>query len=688
MNIRTAAVVVFALAVLLLSSGLSPVAAASSGTPTQEKRPFAIEDIFELARVGDPRISPEGDWVAYTVSKTSLERGTSDTDIWMVPLDGGEPVRLTTSDKSESSPRWSPDGKYLAFLSGRDGNKTQVWLLPRLGGEAFRLTDYETGVSSYDWSPDSSRLAVVVRDQDPEEKAEEDEGESEVPKPIVVTRLQFKRDGVGYLNDLKNHVYVFDVSSKKSVQVTDGPYDDGSPTWSPDGTMIAFVSNRTEEPDANDNSDIFVVSAAAGAEPRKLTGYAGSDSSPIFTPDGSHVVFVRGGAPADVWYDTNDLAVISLDAGGPSGTAASTDGAQLLAPDLDRNVGRPKLTADGTEVVFVLEDRCNNHLARVPISGGEIERVVAGERSIGSFDLAEDGQIVVSESQAQYPAEISRVAGNTLVRLTHVNDEFLSGIDLAPVRRLEATSADGTTIDFFLTLPPDFVEGEPIPTLLRIHGGPVSQFSNSFNQEWQILAAHGYAVVAANPRGSSGRGRDFSRAIFADWGNKDFEDVMAAVDKAIEMGIADPDRLGVGGWSYGGILTNYVITQTDRFKGAISGASEVNYTANYGHDHYQRVWVDELGFPWENTELWIELSPFFDVDEVTTPTLVMGGQLDWNVPLQNSEQLYQALRKLGVKTELVIYPGQGHGIREPSYQVDRYERYLAWYDKYVKGEES
>jgi dipeptidyl aminopeptidase/acylaminoacyl peptidase len=240
-------------------------------------------------------------------------------------------------------------------------------------------------------------------------------------------------------------------------------------------------------------------------------------------------------------------------------------------------------------------------------------------------------------------------------------------------------------IDGFLTRPPDAPSGSKLPTILRIHGGPVSQFSASFDLEWQMLAAHGYAVVAANPRGSSGRGRDFSRAIWADWGNKDFEDVMAAVDHVVNSGVADPDRLGVGGWSYGGILTNYVITKTTRFKAAISGASEVNYLANYGHDHYLREWEAELGLPWERTDLWISLSPFFKAPKVKTPTLVLCGQEDWNVPLINSEQLYQALRRLGVPTELVIYPGQGHGIERPSYQKDRYERYLAWYGRYVKG---
>ncbi|MFQ5744163.1 MAG: S9 family peptidase [Acidobacteriota bacterium] len=662
--------------------------------PAQQTRLLTVDDIFALKSVGDPRISPDGQWVAFTVSQMDAEKDSTDTDIYMAPLDGGEAIRLTTSDKPESSPRWSPDGRYLAFLSGRDGKKSQVWLLPRHGGEAFKLTDYKTGVSSMAWSADGKRLALVVSDAKPEaeeggegEEAEEGgEHAGKAPEPIVVTRLQFKRDGVGYLNDLRRHIYVFDVDGKESAQVTDGPYDDGSPVWSPDGHLIAFVSNRTEEPDANDNSDIFVVEASAGSRPRPLTSSPGTDSSPAFSPDGKLIAYVAGGDPKDVWYDTDDVAVVPVVVAASSDTDGGgvTDQPRILTAGLDRNVGRPTFNRDGAAVLFALEDQGNRHLARVPLAGGTIERLVAGERTIITFDRGPEGEIVVLESQLNYPPEISRAEGGSLTRITHVNDAFLAGIELAPVERFRARSKDGTMIDAFLTRPPNAPAGQRLPTILRIHGGPVSQFSNRFSFEWQILAAHGYGVVAANPRGSSGRGRDFSYAIWADWGHKDYEDVMAAVDEAIAIGVADPERLGVGGWSYGGILTDHVITQTGRFKAAISGASEVNYTANYGHDHYQREWEGELGLPWENTDLWIRLSPFFKVDRITTPTLLMGGQVDWNVPLQNSEQLYQALRRLGVDTELVIYPGQSHGIRRPSYQKDRYQRYIAWYDKYLK----
>jgi dipeptidyl aminopeptidase/acylaminoacyl peptidase len=241
-------------------------------------------------------------------------------------------------------------------------------------------------------------------------------------------------------------------------------------------------------------------------------------------------------------------------------------------------------------------------------------------------------------------------------------------------------------IDGFLTRPPGAVAGARLPTVLRIHGGPVDQFSTAFELEWQMLAGAGFAVVTANPRGSSGYGTAFSRAIWADWGNKDFQDVMAAVDHVIAMGVADADRLGVGGWSYGGILTDYVITKTTRFKAAISGASEANYLSNYGTDHYQYEWETELGLPWQNVDRWVKLSPWFAIEKVTTPTLLLGGADDVNVPLLNSEQLFQALRRLGRETELVVYPGQNHGIRRPSYVKDRFERYVAWYDRYLRRE--
>jgi dipeptidyl aminopeptidase/acylaminoacyl peptidase len=656
------------------------------------------EDASALKTVGDPQLSPEGTWVAYTVRTMDVKEDRRDTDVYMVPFGSNAPpaaLRLTASPKPESQPRFSPDGRSLAFLSGREGDKAQVWLLDRRGGEAVKLTDFKADVSELAWSPDGKRLALIVSDIDPDDPGDQGdegkpkEGAAKTPKPIVIRRLQFKRDREGYLRELRGHLYVYDVAAKTAVQVTSGPYDDSEPAWSPDGQSIAFTSNRTADPDANDNRDIFIVGVKpprAGETPRALTTSPGADSAPAFSPDGKWIAYVAGGAPADIWYASSSLAVVPA-AGGE---------ARLLTQSLDRNVERPCFTADGRSILFLLEEGGTVHLARVPTAGGtpqnveRVDRVVGGERQVEGFSTGPKGEIAVLESDPARPGEISAVdSKGTLRRLTTVNDDFLRGIQLAEVRRLKVKSADGTEVDAFLTLPPPSATapvspGPRLPTILRIHGGPAAQFAMGFQLEWQILAAHGYAVVAANPRGSTGYGTAFSRAIFADWGNKDYQDVMAAVDHVIAMGIADPERLGVGGWSYGGILTDYVVTKTGRFKAAIAGASETNYLANYGTDHYQKEWEAELGLPWKNPELWMRLSPFFQMEKITTPLLLLCGAADVNVPCLNSEQLFQGLRRLGRETELVVYPDQFHSIEKPTYVKDRFDRYLAWYDKYLK----
>ena len=656
---------------------LTPVALALLAPASfAQTRPLKIDDLLALRNVGDPRVSPDGRSVAYTVQTLDAKEDASDTDIYLAPIGGGEALRLTASKKPETSPRFSPDGKSIAFLSAREGKKTQVWLLPRNGGEASKLTDLKASVSALSWSPDSARLALVVADVDPDDNddAAEAGAKPKTAKPIVVDRLQFKRDGQGYLRKIRQHIHVFDVKAKTSVQVTAGASDDSDPVWSPDGQWLAFVSNRTPDPDANANSDVFVIRPRAGETPRALTSSPGTDRAPAWSPDGKSVVYVAGGDPKDIWYATNSVAIVPA-AGGAS---------KSLTLALDRNVSQPRFSADTTQITFLLEDGGQSHLARVPAAGGAVERIVAGERDVLRYDVGPKGELVVLESQPSAPPEISAVTPTGLKRVTTENDTFLKGIRLGKVERFKARSADGTMIDGFLTRPPDAVAGK-LPAILRIHGGPVSQFSSRFQFEWQVFAANGYAVVAANPRGSSGYGRNFSHGIWADWGNKDTDDVLAAVDQVVSMGVADPERLGVGGWSYGGILTNYVIAKTTRFKAATSGASISNVLAGYGTDHYQHEYEVELGLPWQTTDAWLKISgPFLHADRIKTPTLFLCGQDDMNVPLLNSEQMYQALRRLNVPTELVIYPGQNHGIVKPSYQKDRYERYLAWYDARLK----
>jgi dipeptidyl aminopeptidase/acylaminoacyl peptidase len=645
------------------------------------RRLVTVDDFLAIKRVSSPQLSPDGRWVAYVVSTSSLKDDKSESRIWMAPLEGGDAIAMTAKGSSASSPRWSPDGKYLAFLAARSGGETQVWLLNRLGGEAEVLTEVKQGVDGFTWSPDATRLALVIQDPTPEQAGDTSwiGHAAKTPPPWVIDRLQFKRDGRGYLDHRRTHLFVFDVATKSNRQITSGDYDDDDPEWSPDGRLIAFVSNR-DSVDGSDNDDLWLVASddtTKGGTVRRLTDNPGSDHGAAWSPDGRWIAYTRNTAtePIGMIYDPEHLAIVSVDGGTPRGPTAA----------LDRPARGPRFAPDGRSIVMLLQDAGTSKLVRVPAAGGAPVPITSGERTVSTFDVGRDGRLVALVSEPELPSEIFAVGADTLRRITHTNDEWLSKVRLAGAEKIRFPSTHGVTAEAFLYRPVGAEVGKRYPTLLRLHGGPVSQYEWGFNFEAQLFAANGYAVVLPNPRGSSGYGSAFSRAIFADWGNEDFDDVMAATDYVVRQGVADPDRLGVGGWSYGGILTDYVITKSTRFKGAISGASEVLYTSNYGHDHYQHLWEIELGLPWRNQKAWDRISPFWSVEKITTPTLIMGGERDWNVPIMNSEQLYQALRRLGRTTELVVYPGQPHGIGKPSYQKDRYERYLKWYDKYVKG---
>lgn len=651
----------------------------TSPADAQERRPLQVDDMFAIKGVGAPVISPDGEWIAYTVSETSLEEEGSETRIWMVSTRGDNPLPMTVPGSSAGNPNWSPDGKYLSFTSSRGESSSQVWVLDRRGGEARQLTDLDQGVGTHSWSPDGMKLLLSLRDPEPQQTWAEGKPNSPQP-PWVIDRLQFKRDGVGYITGNRHtHLYVLGVETKVLTQITSGAYDESQATWSPDGKYVAFVSNRTAEPDRNQNSDIWVVGTEnrdKGQTLLQVTTNSGSDSSPAWSPDGTQITYVTGIEPDLIWYATRHLALVSSDGGPPT----------LLTRELDRNVSGPRFSEDGTKIIFRVEDSSENHLVQIDVESRGMHRIIQGPLSVGQFSQGPDGMIATLVATLDRPNEIHMGTEGQFRRVTHTNDAFFSGIALGEVRNVRFPSRDGTEIEGFVTLPVGYQDGLRYPTLLRIHGGPVSQFRHAFNLEAQLFAANGYVVIQTNPRGSSGYGQEFSVDLWAEWGVRDYEDVVAGVDYAIEQGWSDPDRLGVGGWSYGGILTDHVITQTDRFRGAITGASEVLYIANYGHDHYQLQWEKELGLPWEgdNRQAWENISPFNKVDRVTTPTLIMGGEQDWNVPIQNGEQLYQALRRLGVPTQLVVYPGQGHGLRPPSYQKDRYERYLEWYDKWVK----
>jgi dipeptidyl aminopeptidase/acylaminoacyl peptidase len=656
----------------------------------EEKRRLDFGDLASIRSVSDAEVSPEGDFVAYVVRTADLEEDRITGDVWMASWDGARTQKLTHTSENESKPRFSPDGRYLAFLAARskddaEKRKAQVWILERAGGEARKLTDYPGGVSDYAWSPDGKRLAIIASDPDPDEDPEKDASKKKTPKPIVIDRYQFKRDGAGYLRRLRSHLYLFEVATQSSELLTPGDYDEALPSFSPDGTLISFSSKREGDPDRNENWDVYLIEAKKGASPRRLTSFAGADNDPgwgspaAFSPDGTEVAYLRGAEPKYSFYETPTLAVAPV-GGGESRT---------LLPDLDRAVRAPHWSSDGKWIHFLLEDDRDQLIARVPSApsgGAAVERLGETRAVARDFSLGGSGRIAAVVSKPLQPEEVVAVEGSRYRALSAQNSELLAKIELGAVEGMEFESRDGTVVHGMLVKPPGFRAGTRYPAIAYIHGGPVGQDGFEFDFIWQILAARGYVVIAPNYRGSSGRGKEFTRAIHADWGNLEVQDVIAAADHVVAQGIADPDRLGIGGWSYGGITTNYTIATDGRFKAAVSGASVSNLLAAYGTDQYIRQYENEVGLPWKDVSPYLKLSyPFLHADRIKTPTLFLCGEKDFNVPLINSEQMYQALKSLGVETQLVIYPGQYHGLDKPSYQRDRLERYMDWFDRYLKG---
>jgi dipeptidyl aminopeptidase/acylaminoacyl peptidase len=667
------------------------VAWAPAAVHAQERHPLTIADLAKQRGVSDPQVSPDGHWIAYTISTVDAEKDKRDTDLWMVSWDGADRVRLTsTAETSESRPRWSPDGRYLAFLAKRGNEEekklgAQVWLLDRRGGEAVKLTNIKGGVSSYAWSPDAKRLVLVVDDFDPNSDPEKKEGwKRKTAPPIVIDRYHFKQDREGYLGALHSHLQLFDVQSQKSEVLTSGNWDEKNPSWSPDGRLIAFISNHDTDPDRADNTDVFVIEPKAGAQARKLTTFLGPDDGvPSWSPDSQWIAYLQGDEPKFTAYNLNKLAVISA-AGGAS-AAGSTP--RILTGALDRAVQEPIVwSADGRQLSFVVQDDRITYIGRMPAAGGAVEKLTSGARVVSSLSPRNDGAFALLSATDAMPDEVHTFENGSLRRVTHENDEWLGSIKLASVEDFTCTAKDGTEVHGLLFKPPSYVAGTKYPTLLNIHGGPNGQDQHAFSSERQFLAANGYVVLAANYRGSAGRGNAYQKAIFADWGNKEVIDLLAAVDYAVKAGIADPDRLGIGGWSYGGILTDYTTASDSRFKAAVAGAGSALQLSMYGHDQYTAQYDLELGPPWKNQEAWLRVSyPFLHADRIKTPTLYLGGQSDFNVPIIGGEQMYQALRSMGVDTQLVIYPEQFHGITTPSYAADRLERYVRWYDRYLKG---
>ncbi len=671
----------------------------------QAKRPFKLDDLEKFQEVRDPQCSPDGEWVAYAVSQIDVKQDRNgNSHIWMISYDGKTDRQLTNSEQSESSPRWSPDGKYLAFTSSRPGaaHGNQVWLLPRDGGEAVQLTDTKGRLSSFEWSPDAKRLALVIGDPDPDapdpdnpQPAAQSGGGrgrgaagTPAPKPIVIDRYHFKQDVEGYITGHRhNYIYLFDVAAKKTERLTtQTKWDEGGPSWSPDGKWIAFASNHVADPDRDPGGQVFVVEAKAGSTEKMLTAMdahaGGGRGRPEWSRDGKWLAFLEGEDKKWDEYTQEHLAIVPADGSAQAALVKS-------AMDLDRGVNNPRWSDDGKGIFATVTDDMSVYGSYFPIAGGAARPVVAKPIVLGQRHSAGNCAAVITSGPNGDSShnEIWALDQGKLRQLTHKNDALMAEIEWGKTEEVRFKSKDGTEVHGLLTYPVGYKPGSRVPLLLRIHGGPKGQDAHTLSIEAQWFAANGYAVLRMNYRGSDGRGSKYQKAIAADWGHYEVEDLEAGVNGAIQMGVADPDRLGVGGWSYGGILTDYMIASDTRFKAATSGAGTAFAVSFYGTDQYIIQYDNEFGPPW-NAKAWeeyVKISyPFLHADRIKTPTIFFGGERDFNVPVQGGQQMYQALRSLGIDTQLIIYPDEFHGIQRPSYVRDRYERYLAWYDKYLK----
>ncbi len=645
---------------------------------------FTVEDSLAINRVAGPKFSPDGNWVVYTQTEWDQKGDRMVSHVWLTGAKGSAtPVKLTNGEKGESAPAWSPDGKHIAFLADRTATAagaaptegaraaTQIWLIRPAGGEAEKLTSEENSVTAFKWSPNGKHVAFLTRDT-PKDKADREKRKKDKFDAILVD------SGFTYA-----HIWTIDLVSKKKDRITEGAYSAASPAWSPDSKSIAFVrtTNGAQDSgyfvlDPDKNSDIYVVNAAPSATPRKLTTNLGPDTNPVWSPDGTHIAYVAQSDPK-AWAGKNEIMIVPAAGGTP----------RNVTPDFPDGAGANlKWSPDGKSIYWDSAEGLRHHLFRVPASGGRFVHVTEGERLHSDFDLSADGTRAVSViDDGKAPPDIWSLDlnGSGRGKLTNANPQ-VADFDIANAEAVRWKGPDNFDVEGLLTYPLGYTPGKKIPLVVSIHGGPYGAHSARFDARSQIFAAHGYAVLAPNPRGSTGYGMKFETANISDWGGKDFGDIMAGVDALVAKGIADPDKMVVMGGSYGGFMTFWTITQTNRFKAAIGHAGISDWYSFHGQSDIPGLM--EYGFggqPWVSTETYRKFSPMTFVGRVKTPIMITHGEQDRRVAIAQAEEYYRALKGVGVETIFVRYPREGHGIAEPNHQVDLVGRQLEWFKRHL-----
>ena len=672
-----------AFALLLLFA--APAAAADGPS-----RIFEARDLFSLEAASDPQISPDGSKIAYVRRSGDIMTDRMRPSIWLIDSRSGEQVPIVAGPGAHSQPRWSPDGKRLAYISTAEGGAAQLFVRWMGSGESVRITGLPDTPSSLAWSPDGRQIAYTMFVPGDGLKLgalpPKPEGAQWAPPLEIHSDITYRTDEEGYLKPGFSHIFLVAADGGAPRQLSFGSVHDNGPlSWTPDGRTILFSSNRSPNwAREGFNTEVYALDSASGAI-RALTSRNGPDAEPVVSPDGRLIAYT-GFDDKERSYENSRLYVMDRDGGG----------ARVLTASLDRSVDSPRWAADGRSIYVAYEDEGTRKVARVGLdgsirtvadglSGAGLDRPYTG----GSFTIARDGAVAASSGSAQRPPDVAVYRAGARRQLTRLNAELLDGKRLGEVRHLAATSFDNRRIDGWLTLPPGRAEGQRVPLILEIHGGPFAAYGPHFSTDNQLYAAAGYAVLSVNPRGSTSYGEEFANLIHHAYPGRDYDDLIAAVDAAIAGGYADPDKLFVTGGSGGGVLTAWIVGKTDRFKAAATQKPVIDWTSFAltadAPAFFSRYWFGK--YPWEDQESFWTRSPLSLVGNVKTPTLVVVGSQDYRTPVSEAEQYYTALQLRGVPTALVKVPGASHGgiAARPSQAGAKAAAILAWFDKYKNG---
>ncbi len=659
-------------------------AAGAATPPVRDGRDMTIDDLYELRLPGDPQVSPDRSTILTTVLGIGRDTDEYRAALWIMATDGTHARQLTSGQWRDSAPRWSPDGQWIAFRSKRDDSSPQLYVMPVHGGVPARITSMEHGVLDHAWAPDSRQLVIVSAVEMPETHA------SSSDSVRVITSAHYKFNGPGFRGDKFTHLFVVDRTLPKGDgrQLTSGRFLHRSPAWSPDGRQVAFAANRDPDWDVSRVSDVWTI-PATGGEPRRLTDGIGSWGHPTWSPDGTMLAFLGEARPAPTYTNTH-LFLLPASGGTP----------RKLSNPVDRSIGDASMSGpmgdisgptipwipDGSAIDALVGDRGSTRIVRFPLDSGKVTALTGLNQHLLAFDHLDGHTLVATVANATAPSELVRIDAKDQSNIATFNDMWVADVAIAQPEEV-VTRVNGFPVQGWLLRPRHHSRESKTPLIVNIHGGPHAQFSPAFFHELQLYATRGWGVLFINPRGSVGYGENFAAAVSGAWGLADTQDFLGLLDHVLAQGGWDEDRLGVTGGSYGGFMTNWMLGQSDRFRAAVTDRSICNMTSMYGTDDIALVSLDpELGTPWQHPDRFWELSPLRSVANITAPVLIIHSEEDYRCPMEQAEQLFIALKRLGRTVEFVRFAGENHELSragKPANRVERLERTLDWFERHL-----